>query len=50
MVPRREPMKTYAVKAPKALWEAARAKAEDNGEFVSEVIRRALETYVTEEQ
>lgn len=29
------------------LWEAAASRAADNGEHVSDVVRRALEQYVT---
>lgn len=35
-----------AVRIPDALWQAALAKARDNGETLSEVVRRALERYV----
>jgi hypothetical protein len=34
------------IRVPDALWDAAAAKAEENGESVSDVIRRALERYV----
>jgi purine-nucleoside phosphorylase len=34
------------VKVSDDLWEAAQARADERGEYVSEVIRRALEAYV----
>lgn len=34
------------VRVSNELWEAALVKAEDRGETVSEVVRRALERYV----
>ena len=39
------PIRTVRVGAP--LWEAARAVAADNSETLSDVIRRALEQYVS---
>jgi len=42
----RKPMSRRAVRVPDALWAAAQAKADENGEYLSEVIRRALESYV----
>ena len=35
-----------AVRVERELWDAAKAKAEERGETVSDVIRRALERYV----
>ena len=35
-----------AIRIPDELWEAALAKAEANGESVSDVVRRALERYI----
>jgi hypothetical protein len=35
-----------AIRIPDDLWEAALAKAEENGDTVSDVVRRALERYV----
>jgi predicted DNA-binding protein len=35
-----------AIRIPDDLWEAALAKAEANGETVSDIVRRALERYV----
>lgn len=49
MTPRRPPLRAHTVKVPDALWAAAAAAAEERGEFLSEVIRRALERYVHEE-
>ena len=37
-----------AVRVDSPLWAAARAKAAENGETVSDVIRRALEAYVAD--
>lgn len=34
------------IRIPDDLWDAATAKAEERGESVSDVIRRALERYV----
>lgn len=34
-----------AIRIPDALWEAAKKRAEEKGETVSEVVRRALERY-----
>jgi len=39
-------MSRRAVRVPDALWKAAQAKADENDEYLSEVIRRALESYV----
>ena len=36
-----------AVRVGVALWEAAQATASERGETVSDVVRRALEEYVT---
>ena len=35
-----------AIRIPDALWQAALAKAEANGDTVSDIVRRALERYV----
>lgn len=35
-----------SVRIPDALWNAAQAKADEQGESVSDVIRKALEQYV----
>lgn len=43
---RREPIKPKSVRVPDALWRAAQAKADERGEVLSEVIRKALERYV----
>ena len=45
----RKPMVRMTVRVPAKLRDAAMAKADENGEYVSEVIRRALESYVTSE-
>jgi hypothetical protein len=39
-----------AVRVPDGLWHAAQAKADERGETVSDVIRRALERYVEEKR
>ena len=39
-------MSRRAVRVPDALWARAQAKADENDEYLSEVIRRALESYV----
>jgi predicted HicB family RNase H-like nuclease len=43
----REPMKAKAVRVPNDLWKAAQTKADERGEYLSEVIRKALERYVS---
>ena len=42
----REPMKPKALRVPDDLWKTAQAKADENGEYLSEVIRKFLETYI----
>ena len=42
----REPMSARSVRVPTALWREAQAKADAEGEFLSVVVRRALEEYV----
>lgn len=37
-----------AVRVEDELWQAAKVKARENGETVSDVLRRCLETYVEE--
>jgi predicted HicB family RNase H-like nuclease len=39
-------MTMHAIRVPEALWQAAKAKADERDESVSDVIRRALERYV----
>lgn len=39
-----------SIRVPDALWEAAQAAAEENGESVSDVVRKALEAYVKKNQ
>lgn len=34
------------VRVPDEVWQAAKERAEENGETVSDVVRRALEEYV----
>jgi hypothetical protein len=41
----REPMPLRSVRVPNNVWEAAQAKADERGENLSEVIRKALERY-----
>jgi len=43
---RRPPIKPKSVRVPDDLWAAAKAKADERGEVLSEVIRKALERYV----
>lgn len=40
------PMVMRSIRVPAALWEAAKQKADDNGESISDVVREALEKYV----
>ena len=42
----RKPMVPKAVRVPDELWKAAQTKADERGEYLSEVIRKALERYV----
>jgi len=42
----RDPMVAKAFRVPEALWAKAQAKADQNDEYLSEVIRRCLESYV----
>ena len=42
-------MNARAVRAPTALWDALQAIADENNEYLSEVIRAALESYVETE-
>ena len=39
-------MKSRVIRVPDDLWAAAQAKAAQRGEYLSEVIRKALERYV----
>jgi antitoxin component of RelBE/YafQ-DinJ toxin-antitoxin module len=41
----REPMKSRVIRVPDKLWAAAKAKADERGETVSEAVRRFLERY-----
>ena len=42
----RAPMTAKSVRVPDQLWEAAQLKANENGEPLSVVVRKALERYV----
>lgn len=46
MPPTQQKRKIRTVRIEDQLWEAAQAKAEENGETVTDVIRRALKRYV----
>ena len=46
MTPRRAPRKPRSVKVEDELWDAAKAKAEERGDVLSEVIREALKHYI----
>lgn len=41
----KEPMKSRVIRVPDKLWAAAKAKADEKGETVSEAIRKFLERY-----
>jgi hypothetical protein len=43
----REPMVMMSNRVPRKLRDAAKAKADERGEYLSEVIRKALERYVS---
>jgi predicted HicB family RNase H-like nuclease len=45
-VPNQPKTPQRTVRVPDAVWAAAKAKAEQRGEVLSDVIRRALERYV----
>ena len=42
---KKEPMKSRVIRIPDALWEKARARADEKGETVSEAVRKFLERY-----
>lgn len=42
----RKPMTAKTIRVPDDLWRDAQAKADENGEYLSEVIRKFLETYI----
>ncbi len=44
-VPNQEKTPRRTVRVPDEVWQAAQAKAEERGETLSDVIRRALERY-----
>jgi len=41
----REPMKSRVIRVPDKLWTAAKARAAQRGETVSEAVRKFLERY-----
>lgn len=41
----KEPMGQRVIRVPDRLWEAAKARADERGETVSEAIRKFLERY-----
>lgn len=41
----KEPMKSRVVRVPDQLWDAAKTRADEKGETVSEAIRKFLERY-----
>lgn len=40
------PMVLRSIRVPESLWNAAKAKADDRGESISDVVREALERYL----
>lgn len=48
-VPNREKTPRRTVRVPDDVWQPAARKARDNGENVSEVIRRALADYIRDD-
>lgn len=42
----KEPMKNRVVRVPDRIWDAAKVKADEKGETVSEAVRKFLERYV----
>jgi predicted HicB family RNase H-like nuclease len=42
----RFPMRAHNIRVPDKLWDAAQTKADEQGDNLSEIIRRALERYV----
>jgi hypothetical protein len=41
----KEPMENRVIRVPEKLWLAAKAKADEKGETVSEAVRKFLERY-----
>lgn len=41
----KEPMKSRVIRVPDALWQAAKQRADERGETVSEAVRKFLERY-----
>lgn len=42
----KEPMKQHPIRIPDGLWSAAKKRADERGETVSEAIRKFLERYI----
>ena len=42
----KQPMTMHAIRVPESLWQAAKERADERDEVLSDVIRRALERYV----
>ncbi len=42
----KQPMVMRSIRVPESLWNEAKAKADERGESISDVIREALERYV----
>lgn len=42
----KRPMKSRVIRIPDDLWDAAKEKADEKGETVSEAVRKFLERYV----
>lgn len=41
----KEPMKSRVIRVPEGTWRAARKRADEKGETVSEAVRKFLERY-----
>ena len=41
----KEPMKSRVIRIPDRLWDAAKQRADEKGETVSEAVRKFLERY-----
>lgn len=41
----KEPMKSRVIRVPEDVWQAARKRADEKGETVSEAVRKFLERY-----
>lgn len=42
----KKPMKSRVIRVPDELWEAAKTRADERGESVSDAVRKFLERYV----